>query len=141
MEKFKKYTDTLYKKCTELIHSIACDKNKFRMIYSSSTQAFFEDRKHRSVAISSTELSLKKDDISVYYRDNIVQFCTNGISYMDDVVYIPIFYDYSFYKLCTEDDMFQLSTLIDIKNITLVDICNLNRIRDYFDFQYLKNNV
>ena len=133
--------EQLYNNCTELIQTVDGRKRKFRNIYTSSTNALFEDDKKRVVYISNTELALEYENISIYYRDNIIQFCFNGISYMDDVVYIPIFHDYSFHHICTEDELFQLSTVIDMKNITLNDICNLNRIRDHFDYQYLKNNV
>lgn len=141
MQKLKRYTKQLYNNCTELIDSIIPDRDKFVKIYESSDRVMFEGSEKRYVHLTSTELILRYKQISLYYRENIIQFCTNGISYMNDVVYIPTFHDYSFYRIGTEDELFQLSTLIDIKHITLQDIQKLNYIREYFDFRHLCNNV
>lgn len=141
MEKLKMYTMQLYNNCTELIDTVMSERSKFRKVHESSDRVMFEDSNKRFVHLTSTELVLRYKQISLYYRENIIQFCTNGISYMNDVVYIPIFHDYSFYRMGTEDELFQLSTVIDIKHITLQDIQNLNYLREYFDFKHLYDNV
>lgn len=141
MEKFKINTEQLYNSCTELIDCVSNTRQGFTKIYESSNRVMFENSKKMVVQLTSTELALRYKKISLYYRDNIVQFCTNGISYMNDVVYIPIFHDFSFYRISTEDELFQLSTVIDIKHITLSDIQKLNRLREYFDYLHLKNNI
>lgn len=141
MDKYKHYTEQLYNNCTELINSILTERAGFTKIYESLNRVLFEDSKQRVVHITSTELVLRYKQISLYYRDNIIQYCTNGISYVHDVVYIPIFHDYSFYSMSTEDDFFQLSTVVDMKHLTLSDIHKLNHLREYFDYLHLKDNI
>lgn len=141
MERFKVYTEQLYNNCTELIDNIGSTRTEFRLVHDSNSRAVFENNTKHFVHLTSTELTLRYKQISLYYRENIIQFCTNGVSYVNDVVYIPNFHDFSFYGLSTEDELFQLSTVIDIKHIRLKDIQKLNYLREYFDSVHLKNNV
>ncbi|AZU98329.1 hypothetical protein SEPL_041 [Salmonella phage SE_PL] len=141
MDKFKQYTIQLYNNCTELIADVHRGRRKFRNIYESTQKVIFEDLAMRTVQLSSNELVLKFENISIYFRDNIIQFCLNQISYVHDVIYIPNNKDFSFYEIYSECDLFQLSTVVDTKLIRFEDIDLLNRIKSYFEYRHLENNI
>lgn len=139
--KYKKYTEQLYKYSSKLIREVSCTKTNFKSIYETGNKIIYEDEHQRTVELSTCEVVLKHENVSVYYRDNIIQLCANKISYIHDVVYIPNNQDYSFFTLDNECDLFQLSTIVDIKQIKFEDIEALNNIKDYFEYRFIANNT
>lgn len=142
MENFNKDIGELYANCKKIISSIHNNRKKFINVYDSPDWVVFEDSPRSLVVnLTSTEMSLRYKNISLYYYDNIVQLCSRDKHYIVDLVYIPSSINYSFYSLDTDEDLFQLSTIIDIKWLTLDDIRILNRVREYFYYRFLKNNI
>lgn len=128
----------LYNNCTELITAIYNKKRNFKNVYETSNKIIYEDVSSRIVEMTSYEMVLKFKNTSIYFRDNIIQFCLNQFSYIHDVIYIPNNQDYSFYRISDECELFQLSTVIDTKMIRFEDIERLNRIKWHFDYQHLE---
>lgn len=139
--KYQTYTTQLYNCCSNLITDVSLNKKQFKNIYETSNKIIFEDTNQRTAQISTCEMVLKHDNVSIYYRDNIIQFCANSISYIHDVIYIPNNQDFSFHTIGSEGDLFQLSTIIDTKLIKLEDIIGLNNIKEYFEYRFLSNNT
>lgn len=141
MEKFKRYTEQLYNNCSELIAHTDNNRDKFINIYESSNMVLFECCGGYSVKLTTTEMTLQHNKLSLYFKDNIIQFSESTETYITDVIHIPNYLGYSFYRICTEDDLFQLSTMTDIKFLKVSDILQLNRLKEYFEYRYLKNNT
>jgi len=139
--KYKKYTEQLYQYSSTLIAEVSCTRKTFKSIYETGNKIIYEDEHQRTVELSTCEMVLKHDNVSIYYRDNIIQFCANKISYIHDVIYIPNNQDFSFFSIGSEGELFQLSTIIDIKLIKFEDVVKLNNIKEYFEYRFLENNT
>lgn len=63
---------------------------------------------------------------------NIIQRqYSNGDCYRSDVIRIPESEDVTFFDIKTEEEFFQLSTLVDLSYLTFNDLVLLNTVREY----------
>lgn len=136
MEEFKTRIETLYKNSTELIKKINETRYAFKQDFETATFVGFCDSSGNGVTLSSTEMIIRSENISIYYKTNAIQYISVEMNklILNESIYIPNNLDYSFYSLGSESELFQLSTIVDTKNITMDFVQALNQIKEHFEY-------